>query len=162
MVLSILLSDFFIYLWSGLFQPLRLHLYLNTSLVQLCPRTRKPSRQGEKEEMLWLSLVWNSLPAREWMLETLRWHVPLSAQLFLSSACLVPSSLRAFLYPFTLKGSEWSQAQSDPQLPKEALFDLLLKWWLTCNIRFSNLGSFHFPLDEGKKKDLEYDGFSGV
>lgn len=32
----------------------------------------------------------------------------------------------AFLYPFTLKGSEWSQAQSDPQQPKEALFDLLL------------------------------------
>jgi hypothetical protein len=28
----------------------------------------------------------------------------------------------AFLYPKTLKGSEWSQAQSDPQRPKEALF----------------------------------------
>ena len=26
------------------------------------------------------------------------------------------------------KGSEWSQAQSDPQQLKEALFDLLLKW----------------------------------
>lgn len=34
----------------------------------------------------------------------------------------------AFLYPKTLKGSEWSQAQSDPQQPKEALFGLLLKW----------------------------------
>lgn len=68
----------------------------------------------------------------------------------------------AFLYPFTLKGSEWSQAQSDPQQPKEALFDLLLKWLLTCYISFANLGEFNFPLDEGKKKEIEYDGFSGV
>ena len=63
-VLSILIYYFYI-LWSGPFQPLLQVEYLNTSLVQLCPWTRKPSRQGEREDMLWLSLVLNSLPARE-------------------------------------------------------------------------------------------------
>ena len=32
-------------------------LYLNTSLVQLCPRTCKPSRQGKKEEMFDILLM---------------------------------------------------------------------------------------------------------
>ena len=54
-VLSILIYYFYI-LWSGPFQPLLQVEYLNTSLVQLCPWTRKPSRQGEKEEMLFFGL----------------------------------------------------------------------------------------------------------
>lgn len=55
-------GSFYSYFLLFYFLPVE---YLNTSLVQLCPRTRKPSRQGEKEEMLWLSLVFNSLPARD-------------------------------------------------------------------------------------------------
>ena len=145
MVLSILISYFFL-VWPFFFQPLLQVEYLNTSLVQLCPRTRKPARQGEKEEMLWLSLVLNSLSARELMLETLRWHVPLSAR-FLSCASLVPSSLMGgtFLWRQSFGGAififwgEWVVLLLDHGIANMSLcsvVDKLLVGWVFWAVPF--------------------------
>lgn len=147
MVLSILISYFFIYGLAFFNLFFRWSIWIR-ALFNCAHGPASPRGKAKRKRCSGFLWSWTRSPLGNecWKLFDdmflSLWSscfTPLSAR-FLSCACLVPSSLMAFLYPFTLKGSEWSQAQSDPQQPKEALFDLLLKWWLTCNISFANLG----------------------